>query len=101
MSNAWNELADVLATRRQLESALTPAEVIGSKDYRKLYESQTEFEARRKESRRYHGETSKALLARLGLASEASVREKIIALKKQKEVLWHTVRPDLYSLPPA
>jgi len=95
-SGAWSRLAAVLRLRRNLESALTPADQIGSRDFPAPYETHAAFESRRKEIRQRHRGDSLRLREAHGLKSDAAVRRKVEALREQEAELWAACRPDLY-----
>ena len=93
----WPELAKNLKNRRNLESALFPAEQIGCKDFPRHGEPQRAFEARRNQSRKDHAKWSaetKRLLCK-GVTCRESVLKKIAELKKEERELWRELRPDL------
>ena len=85
--NIFAELAATLKLRRNLESAMTPPEVIGCRDRAKEYETEAAFHERRQNYRRNHADDSRKLLEAHKL-SVADVPAKIHELRVSEAALW-------------
>jgi hypothetical protein len=90
----FEKLARVLKLRRNLQSSLTPPEIIGQNAKPNSWESDKNFKERINDSRKRHRKESRELQLSLRLKSPKQVKMKIEELKKQENELWTICRPD-------